>query len=355
MQNKKILFACGGTMGHINPALAVSKKISKNNEVYFISTTKELENNTYDNFKECMIKEIFYYPIFGFNRHKIFKNIKYIISNLKSYQKIKQKLKELQIDVVISMGGGCGTICALAAKSLRIKTIVHEQNKILGLGNKICASKVDKVLLSYPLKNKDYKVIGNPVESEYYERYGKLMNSGEVILVFGGSNGAEKINDFIINNSKKFLQYKIILITGKKYYEKNSTKIEAISNPDFLIIPYTNNMIKYYRKAKIVICRAGATTIAEIMALGLISICIPSPNVTANHQYFNALHYHELGCLEILEEKDLKIQSFFSILERLLNNDTRQKMKQNININHNIYSSYLFVEEINNLIGEYNE
>jgi UDP-N-acetylglucosamine--N-acetylmuramyl-(pentapeptide) pyrophosphoryl-undecaprenol N-acetylglucosamine transferase len=181
----------------------------------------------------------------------------------------------------------------MAAIKLKMKTIIHEQNAILGLANFLVYKKVDRLLLGLPLakpiNGDNIKLLGNPRITEIYENNKNWIENDKLILVVGGSRGSQVINDCTIKAKDELINkgYRIILVTGKKYFEENKNTLPA-STENFTIIPFTNHLIEFMRKSSIVVSRSGATTLSEILGLRKIAILIPSPNVTKNHQEKNA-------------------------------------------------------------------
>lgn len=348
---KTVAFACGGTLGHINPALAMAEYLKEYYRIIFISSDKEKRNNTYKDYPY----QVFYFNSSGFNRKNLLKNIQNIKNNIKVRKEINQIFINENVDLVISMGGSIGTLAVLSGKKLKIKTMIHEQNAIIGLGNKIVCRAVDRVLLSYPIKNlRNSSLVGNPVKVK--NNVMKDDNRKEdVILIFGGSNGAEMLNDFFISNINNIntLNKKIVLIVGDKYYQKNYQKINNLQMMNFEIIKSVSNMDEYYKRAYIVISRSGATTLCEIMNYQKIAIVIPSPNVTNNHQYYNALYYSKKECLKMLEEKDLNLRMINEIINELSDDNIRSIITNNIKKNTNTNVKELFKKEIVQLLGDF--
>ena len=295
----KVVIAAGGTLGHINPALYISNKLVEcGNEVYFITTS----NNDISFGKVRVIK----LDCMGFDRKNLFNNFNVIIKNNKSKKSILALFKKIKPDLVIGFGGSISTLVVkVALKNKKIKTAIHEQNAVFGLGNKLVRNKVDKVFLSFDNKLKGI-VTGNPIISKY-DKYSYVRDL-RTVLITCGSNGATKVNDFFVRNISYFKninKYKFILVTGDKYYNENKDLLCEIENDNFIILPKQKTLDELYKKANIVICRSGATTLAEVMGMRKLVITIPSPNVTNNHQFKNALEYQNNGCLEMITEEAL--------------------------------------------------
>lgn len=326
---KKIIFCGGGTLGHIMPIIPIVIDIYKDYDLYFIGTKKGNEEKYfYENKVNIYFKRLFFYDMVGINRKNIFKNIKTICKYITVKKEITQLYKTLKPDLVIGMGGYISGVAISIAYKNKIKTMIHEQNAILGLANKIVYKKVDKVLLSYDIKDlssHNKHVIGNPRYSYVKDNF--KVKDNNLIIIVSGSLGSDFINDLIIKNINDFLidGYLIKLIVGKKYFKKNNEVITKINNnknynQKIQIHEFLNNIIEEMSRASLIISRCGATTISEIMALRKPSILIPSPNVTSNHQYFNALDLYTAGCCELIEEKEVTTEKIVSMIRQIITN-----------------------------------
>lgn len=326
-----VCVAGGGTLGHIYPGLSIIKELRKKNQnitkVIFITTLKDQK---YDLFKnQNLIDQTYFIDAQGFSTN-IIKNIKTCYKTLKAYSKVKEILKKEKVDLVIGMGGYISGITLKAGSSLRLKTVIHEQNSVMGLANKLMLKKVDLILLTFPIQlreeiMKKTHLVGNPrIEDSKVKAFHKNKDFHS-LLITSGTLGSLKVNELAI----KFLKtnyaknYQTTLITGTKYYDEVKKALANTNYGHFEIIPFVNDMLPYLNKNGIVISRAGSSTIFEIIGSNSIPILIPSPNVTANHQYMNAKYICDLGIGELIEnEEDLK---------KLL--DTLKK----IETNHSIY------------------
>ena len=254
-------------------------------------------------------------------------------------------LREFKPDVVIGTGGYvCGPVL-FNASMMGIKTLIHEQNVIPGLTNKILSKFVDAVLISFPdakkyFNSKRVYLTGNPIRNEILsanrEKCRDILRIGDkkLVVVFGGSIGAQKINKTMIDyiNSGIADNIKIIFGTGTREYENvrkelgcSNTKLDNVN-----IVPYIENMHEVMPSADLIICRAGAITISEITAIGVPAILIPSPNVTSNHQEYNARSLEKNGSVRVLIESELNKVNFKEYIETIINDDKLlNKMKAN--------------------------
>ena len=322
-----ILFAGGGTAGHINPALAVAGYIKEQNpdtKISYIGTGQKLEAKLVP----AAGYDFYTIDVAGFQRKltpkNIYRNIIAVKKMFSSSVRARKLLIELKPDIVIGTGGYVSGPVLREAVKLGIKTAIHEQNAYPGITTKALAPNVDCVMLAMPeaekhlnLKNKPI-ITGNPVRGELTRvtreearRSLGLDNDRPLILSFGGSLGARPINEAIVslikthNNTKKYYH---IHGAGKVGYESTLRAINAECGPlakEITVTEYIDNMDVCMAAADLVICRAGAITLSELAVCGKPSILIPSPYVAENHQYHNAMTLKNCGAAEVIEEKDL--------------------------------------------------
>lgn len=352
----KIAFAAGGTLGHVYPSYPIIEllKNKDNSKILYFCDSKQykyIKNNKF-------VDQIYLLNVEGFKRKLTLKNIKVAFAYIKSYYRCRRILKREKVDLVIGFGGYTSLPVVNAAIKLKIKTAIHEQNSVYGLANSLLKNKVDLVLNSYEIDDKS-KLVFNPRISEYYYKYyhllPKINDTENTVLVLGGSLGAEKINELIISLKDEFIsrKIKVKLVTGRKYYNNNIDIINK-SNCEYLTIyPFLENVYEHLAEAKVVVSRSGATTISEILGLRKVSLLIPSPNVTNNHQYKNAKGLVEKKMALLLEENQMSKDSFLNKINILLNDtDLRKNIEKNIKNNINVNASYLFYNEIKKILGE---
>ncbi|MEC1376073.1 undecaprenyldiphospho-muramoylpentapeptide beta-N-acetylglucosaminyltransferase [Heyndrickxia oleronia] len=339
----KIVVSGGGTGGHIYPALALIRTIQAkhpNTEFLYIGTEKGLESKlvTRENIPFQSIQ------ITGIKRSISLENIKTFIRFFKGVKDCKRLLKSFKPDVVIGTGGYvCGPVVYAAAKQ-KIPTIIHEQNSIPGLTNKFLSRYVNKVATCFDSAGEFFpkeKVVltGNPRASEVIGEQNKdilqslgLSANKKTVLIVGGSRGARPINEAVIKSLAEFAEkpYQIVYVTGEVHFNEVEKEVSLVGKPENIVVaPFIHNMPDLLRGVDLVISRAGATTLAEITALGLPSILIPSPYVTNNHQEKNASALTEKGAATMLLENNLTgPQLIKSIDEILLNDEKIMKMKK---------------------------
>ena len=346
--NMRIIFAAGGTGGHINPALAAAGEIRErfpDAEILFIGTKDKMEAKLVPaaGFKFKTIE------ISGFYRQLSLKNIKrnlVTLSHLLSSSKEAKKIiLDFKPDVVVGFGGYVsGPVVRMAAK-LGIHTAIHEQNAYPGITNKALAKEVDKVMLTVE-KAKEYLEAKNPPVVTGLPVRGEILRADrgvsraelgirdnqKLILSMGGSLGAEAINNAMVeliaeNHGNKNLYF--LHATGQfglwvpdKLREKG---VDPDKEDNVEIREYIADMARCMSAADLVICRAGASSLSEIEALGKASILIPSPNVAENHQYHNAMALTGKDAAVLIEEKDLNAESLGKVFSSLINDEGRIK------------------------------
>ncbi len=339
----KILIAAGGTAGHINPALAIADALQ---EVY---PTAQIHFAGREKGMECaLVKRAGYdfhdIEITGFQRQINLTNIKRnavtIWNLMRAMPKANNMLKALKPDLVIGCGGYVSGPVVRAAAKRKIKTAIHEQNAYPGVTNKLLAKDVDiifaAVAAAVPKLGAEEKsiVVGNPVRREIFSAVAKRIENrarlgiGDktVIVSFGGSLGARRINEVVADlcEWEQTTDQNILHIhaTGKFGVElfDNLMKEKNITNKDIVVKEYIEDMAQMLSMADLVICRAGALTIAELSAVGRAAILIPSPNVAENHQYHNAMELQKVGAAVVLEEKDLTGEKLISTTQKLIAN-----------------------------------
>lgn len=323
MLMNRIAVVAGGTLGHINPALSLIKTIkntSPNAYIIFLATTKD---EKYESLKMTAIDKIFYLKALGLSKSFI-RNIKSLSCNYITSKKIKAILKDEKIEVVIGFGGYISGITAFVAHHLNIDVYLHEQNSYMGKANRYTYKYAKTIFISYPLINKNIKqeklcLVGNPVYNDALEVRKKLYKQKNLILFTSGSLGAQSINDLAISfmNSPYHSNFEVIIVTGKKYYDN---VIKGIKNKKCQILSFTDKLIELISKSEIVVTRAGSSTLFEIMGTKTVPIMIPSPNVSENHQYYNAFYFSEKNMGILLEEHNLTLDTFRDSINKIKNN-----------------------------------
>ena len=335
----KVIISAGGTGGHIYPALTIINKIKEkepNSEILYIGTTNRMESTIIPKYNI----PYFGIKISGLNRKNIFKNFKVLKEYSNSIKILKKEIKKFNPDIVLGIGGYVTAPVIYTAKKLGYKTFIHEQNMIPGVSNKFLSHYADRIGVSieesmkYFPKNKTF-YSGNPRSEEVLKakpinkKELGLSDNKKLILIVMGSLGSTTMNNKIKETLPLFnnKDYEVIFITGTNYYE---TYKNIKLSKNVKIVPYLEGMASVLKKTDLIVSRAGASTIAEITALGLPNILIPSPYVTHNHQLKNAKALEEKGATIIIEEKDYDGNKLLETIDLILNDkDKYQTMKDN--------------------------
>jgi len=364
----KILFSGGGTAGHINPAVAIAKYIREQHpgwDILFVGTQRGLEKNLVP--QEGF--EIRFVEIEGLKRKLSLDNLKTIKYLMKGICQSRKILKEYKPDIVIGTGGYVCAPVVLSASFMKIPTLIHEQNVFPGITVKLLSRFVSSVAISFEESKKYLKpkhkliLTGNPIRqeilhSDYAESRKKLkLDDRPFILAFGGSLGAEKINETmceVIGYIAKENKYQLTLGTGQRQYnhvmdviKQQGIHLDVHSN--IRVVPYIYNMHDLLSAADIVISRAGAITVSELTALGKPAILIPSPNVTHNHQEYNARALEKQGAAVVLTEDKLSGKVLYEQIKALLEDKEKLKNMRKNSLNMGITNS---TEKIYNIVME---
>lgn len=298
-----------GSGGHIYPCLSLYRKLKDNHNVILV-IFKEIDKKIYD------LNKVSY---------------TYIDNNLsffEKYKKIRKIIIENKIEKSITFGGKNSLIINLVAKSLNKKIFIFEQNVILGKANKINYLLCDKVFSNFKLNLKKEINVGNPNSFEISNEKVKYFNNNKItVLITLGSLGSSSVNkvieQFIIDNKT----YNIIYVTG------NNVKSNLKDNDHTKIINYFNPLTTLMNSSDIIISRAGASTLSEIIQLNKVSIIIPSIYVSNNHQYKNAIRLYKIKGIELIQEKELNVNLLKSKLFILTNNNKYYEfIKTNLNL-----------------------
>lgn len=336
----RVVISAGGSGGHIYPALAIINKIKErepNSEFLYIGTHNRMEKDIIPKYN-IPFETI---EIYGINRKNIFKNFKTIKCFFQARKRCRKLIKDFNPDVVIGVGGYVTGPVLNAAHKLGYKTFIHEQNSFPGKANKFISKFADKIAVSFVSsidKFPQEKTVftGNPCsenaisvtpadKSEF-----KLSENKKLVLFVMGSLGSSKVNEFLLNTMSLFnnKDYEILFVTGNSSYD------EVMRNTFPLnvhVVPYIENMTRIMKKTDIMVSRAGASTLSEIISLQVPSILIPSPYVAENHQFKNAMDLIDKKAALMIEEKNLKGDILVRTIDGLISDEEKIKdMKNNL-------------------------
>ncbi len=334
----RILFCGGGTAGHIYPAIAIAEEIinsSASEEIMFVGRRDGAENSPIIE-NEWNFKSI---EVLGLKRRFSFSNIRVLYKSFCAYKESKRILTDYSPDAVIGTGGYVSLPVLYAALHRKIPIFIHESNAYPGLVTRLLAPKCRRVLLgfdgasNYISKKAIVTVTGNPVRKDFCtldkakaKRMLGISPSKKLCVSFGGSLGAEKINEtmaaHLINNQTNGNTV-YIHATGRSNYEKYSKYADQTGKGVVRLVPYIDNMPLILSAADLAITRSGAITLAELAASKTPAILVPSPNVAEDHQRKNAEAYAKGGAALIIEEDDFTPEKMREALFSLLCNEQR--------------------------------
>jgi UDP-N-acetylglucosamine--N-acetylmuramyl-(pentapeptide) pyrophosphoryl-undecaprenol N-acetylglucosamine transferase len=335
----RFLFAGGGTGGHLFPAVAVAEQIRMmvpEAEILFIGTRSKIEGRVVPKlgfkFKSIWIK--------GFSRKINFENLLFPLKLAVSI--IQSVLINIKFRPKVAIGsGGYVSGPAIFGSSLTgAKIILLEQNSYPGITTRLLEKFASEIHISFEDSKKYFRnfdklfLTGNPIRSNLAltERDNALKEFGlsplhKTLLITGGSLGARSINEAVAESIKKFEEKGIQVIwqTGKDYFDQNKNLAS-----DFIkVMPFIDKMNFAYSACNLLLARAGATTISELLALGIPSILVPSPNVAENHQYYNAKSLEKNNAAILLEDKRMKTELADEITGIIFNEDKLNQLRQN--------------------------
>ena len=345
----KVLFACGGTAGHINPGLSIAAALGSrcpDIQIRFAGNPDGMEARLVPGAGFEFVP----FRAMGIQRrltpYNIYRNAKSVCLLLTAQARAKKVIRAFEPDLVVGTGGYVSGPILLTAAKIGIPTATHEQNAFPGVTTKLLAKQVDKVLLAVE-KAKEYLpkeaagkciVTGNPVRPEIRtERREEARRKCGVpegklcILSFGGSLGAQRVNEAVADVMAWHIKegkLHHIHATGQYGVELlprllQERKVPYSDNPCLDIREYIDDMPACLAAADLVICRAGASTLSELAAAGRASILIPSPNVAENHQYHNAMVLQNAGAAVVLQEKELTGEALVKLVKELTQDPAR--------------------------------
>ncbi len=321
----RMIIAGGGTGGHLFPGVAIAEEFlarNKDNQVLFIGTERGLEAR--------ILKDL------GFDLRTI--NIEGVkgrgLRSLAALFKIplslmqsRRIIRSFSPDVVVGVGGYASGPAVLAAYLMGIRTAIAEQNALPGVTNRILGRFAGRIFVSFAESEKWFPpgkvvVTGNPVRSGLFDgcRAGVGAGGPFTVLVFGGSQGAHRINEAVGEALAGLAEMKGRIRFLHQTGERDAAQVEKIYREQGIeaqVFPFIRDMAAAYRSADLLICRAGATSIAEITACGKAAVFIPFPFAVNDHQTENARVLVETGAAEMIAERDLDGARLAGVIRKL--------------------------------------
>jgi UDP-N-acetylglucosamine--N-acetylmuramyl-(pentapeptide) pyrophosphoryl-undecaprenol N-acetylglucosamine transferase len=402
----KFIIAAGGSGGHIIPGIAIGNMLKEEgHEVLFVGTKQGMES---DLIPKAGFRLLFINAS-GLNRGLLSK-LKAIMDLNHGVTDCLKILKEEKPDMCIGTGGYVTAPLMAAGNKLKIPTLIHESNALPGKTTRLFAYKINEVCVGFSktkekLPSGNIVVTGNPnkmCNSTLSKEEAKLKNNinGKLLLVFGGSQGAKRINEVMceIIHNDMFGDYDVIYATGPKNYDEVSKTIisnigseynlktqnedeivieragnsigsltfatsvesgktdiktvESLNSKSIIVKKFIYNMEEIMKASDLVVCRSGALTCTEISEVGVSSILIPFPYAAENHQFYNAKTLEEVGAAKIIEEKDLTSDLLIKSINEIMNDDNKiETMAQNSKKLKTGNPTENIKHEINKLLG----
>jgi UDP-N-acetylglucosamine--N-acetylmuramyl-(pentapeptide) pyrophosphoryl-undecaprenol N-acetylglucosamine transferase len=321
----KVIIAGGGTGGHLFPGIAIAEEFLRRDQassILFIGTQRGLEKRVLGN----MGFNLSTLDVEGIKGRGIAKALGAILKIPRSLVESYKLIRAFCPDIVIGVGGYASGPAVMTARLMGIKTAIAEQNALPGITNRILGKIVDRIFLTFPETKKwfpEKKSIasGNPVRAAFLTGIREAgKSSGKfTLLIFGGSQGAHSINLAVLDSLTYLTEIKDQL---KVIHQTGSADIDSIlltyqsRGIDAEVLPFIMDMAQAFRSADLLICRAGATSIAEITASGKASVLIPFPHAVNDHQTKNAEALVKAGAAVLIREKDISGKTLAETIEK---------------------------------------
>ncbi|MCK9410262.1 MAG: undecaprenyldiphospho-muramoylpentapeptide beta-N-acetylglucosaminyltransferase [Bacteriovoracaceae bacterium] len=334
-----ILFAGGGTGGHLYPAIAIAEEILKQDPkaaVAFVGTKQKIEARVVPQ-KGYQFHTIW---ISGFSRRVRLNNILFPLKVLVSLIQSFFLIQRVKPNVVVGTGGYvCGPILYVASM-MKLPTVVHESNSYPGVTTRLLASRVQKVFTQFEVTKKwlspdaNIEVVGNPTRAELSKTtrdegcaFFGLSSVKKTLFAFGGSLGASSINKVMpaVIDDAIAKDYQVIWQTGETEWQSASS---ILQHPNIKIMKYVDRMDCGYAAANVIVSRSGATTLAELTRLGKPAVLVPYPYAAANHQELNANTMVESGAAVMIKDAELQERLLITVRRLMENESERAQMSE---------------------------
>lgn len=329
----KFVIMAGGTGGHIFPGIAVAKALQKRgHKVYWLGAKGGMEERIVRQYG-MQLKLLSAKPMRG---KGLWRKIRTPFSLLKTLVQAHRFMRKENIDVAVSMGGYVAAPGGLATRFCATKLVVHEQNSVFGMTNRLLAKKADKVLTGFDLNGLyDSHWVGNPVRSSIATAVNKSVGQKPLhVLIMGGSLGAQSLNRLIPLHLGEYLKNNEIQVwhqCGKDNLQ-HTQKAYAERADEVTVNEFIHNMSKAYNWADVCIVRAGALTLAEITAMQLPALLVPFPHAVDDHQTKNAMYLVDHQAALIWSEKEseaelvIRIGRLFDAEQQSIMRDALQQL-----------------------------
>lgn len=331
--SKKIMIVAGGTGGHIFPGIAVADYLKEQGwQVVWLGTSDRMEADVVPRHNIA----IRYIDVKGVRGNGLMRLLKAPFMVIKAIWQARKVMKQEKPNVLLGMGGYVTGPAGVAAKLLGIPVLIHEQNAVAGLSNKLLATIANQVMAAFPsaFDKPNCKIVGNPVRSSVANAKVEKNNAHCNLLVVGGSLGAKVFNDQLPDVFKQLASETDIAIrhqTGKGHLAEVTKRYEKL-NLNAEVSEFIHDMDKAYAWADIVVCRAGALTVSEIAAAGKMAVFVPFPFAVDDHQTANANYLVKQNAALLIQQKDMSKDSLVDLIkpfvvDKALVNEMAEKAK----------------------------
>jgi len=334
----RVVFAGGGTGGHLYPALALAEAFEKRDREFscvFIGTRSGIESRVLP----ALGRRLHVVWMRGLLRKLSPANLLFPLRLLVAAWQSWQLIRRFRPHVIIGTGGYVSAPALVAARWSGVPHVLQEQNSFPGLTTRWLSGKADAVFLTFSESRKFFKpstkvrVVGNPVRGSLQQvsreeavRTWSLRSDALTLLVFGGSQGARRINQITLEVLPSLVHWpslQVLWAAGPANFAALESTAKA--SRSIRLVPYIENMALAYAAADVAVCRAGASTLAELALCGVPSILIPFPFATANHQAFNAVAVQAAGAAMMIEEKQLTAEKLLAALREIVESPERRR------------------------------
>lgn len=328
-QAPHILVMAGGTGGHVFPGLAVARLLRAQGwKVTWFGTSTRMEADLVPQYGF----DIEFLDIKGVRGNGIARKLAAPWKIAKAVMRSRRLMKRLKPDVVLGMGGFASGPGGIAARTLGIPLLVHEQNAVAGMTNRWLAKFASQVFTAFPNVLKNATVVGNPVRQDVLAvgQSVRMFTERMNVLIFGGSLGAQVLNEQLPGaiQSCGNLALQVRHQVGRGNVETTLQRYRALGVNQVQVDEFIDDMAEAYRWADLVICRAGALTVSELACAGVPAVFVPLPHAVDDHQTRNAGFLSDHGAARILPQSELSALRLSELLQELASPQLREQMSR---------------------------
>lgn len=321
----RIVIACGGTGGHLFPGIAVAQQLrALGHRPLLLISRKEVDADGARKYGDLEFRTI---PAIAKPRTFSLRMPGFLLKFARTLLTCRKLIRREKVDVVLGMGGFTSLAPVLAGRMLGLRTYVHESNAMPGRANRLTARFCTAVLLGLQeaaprFPKSDCRIVGTPVREEFLHLPPQaqaratlgLPTDGPLVLVTGGSQGAQKLNSLMVEAALACPRVHFLIIAGKADHER--VQALAAGAPNISVVGFCADMPSAYAAADGIITRAGASTLTELSVVAKAALLVPYPFAADNHQYFNARVFADAGAALLCEQKDLSLDTVHAFIHR---------------------------------------